>query len=102
MATDSEIARLRRMTDLAADDEVYTDELLGDLIDELGVEPASRSVWREKAASYAGMVDTTESGSSRALSQLYKHALEMAGSDDTTTEEPVTSGGSYTVEIERV
>ncbi len=101
MATESEIARLRRVTDLAANDAVYTDELLSALIDELGFEATAASIWKEKAASFAGLVDTTESGSSRSLSQLYKNALEMSGTVG-PAEEAVTSGGSFTVEIERL
>jgi hypothetical protein len=100
MATEAELARMRRMTDLDSADPVYTDEVLGGMIDEMGVEGASSAVWREKAAVYAGLVDTTESGSSRRLSQLHSQALAMAGgATDTDTG---TTGGSFTVEIERV
>lgn len=101
MATEDQIARLRRLTDLATDDEVYTDELLGGMIDDLGLDAAVTALWREKAASYAGMVDITESGSTRRLSQLHEQAMKMAGGID-TTDEGSTTGGSFTVEIERV
>lgn len=101
MATDTEIAMLRRMTDLAADDAVYTDSLLGGMIDDLGMEPASKQIWREKAASVAGLVDTTESGSSRALSKLRDAYLGMAESSETAIEETVVTR-SYTVGIDRV
>jgi hypothetical protein len=101
MASDSDIARLRRMTDLSDEDSVYTDQLLGAMIDELTFEAAAASVWREKAASYAALVDTTESGSSRRLSQLHDQAVRMAGVVGPVTEE-VTKGGSFTVGIERV
>jgi hypothetical protein len=101
MASDTDIARLRRATNLTADDEIYTDELLSGMIDDLGFETAASTIWREKAATYSGLVDTTESGSSRRLSQLQEQALKMAaglGGDDEVT----TTGGSFTVEIERV
>lgn len=99
MPTESEIASLRRATGLEADDETYTDELLDGILEDLGFDAAVKAIWREKAATYAGLVDMTESGSSRRLSQLSENALKIAGS--WTTEEEVT-GSSYTVEIERV
>lgn len=101
MASDTEIGMLRRMTALSEDDPVYTDSLLGGMIDDLGMEAAVAQVWREKAASVADLVDITESGSSRSLSALRKGYLEMAEAgkaDDTTT----SGGRSFTVEIERV
>lgn len=39
---------------------------------------AARDIWIMKAASYAEMVDITESGSSRSLGDLHKQALTMA------------------------
>lgn len=80
MASTDELAALRRATALDPSDTVYTDELLSDLIDSLGsLSAAAAQVWREKAAATAGMVDTTESGSSRKMSDLHKNALEIAG-----------------------
>lgn len=40
---------------------------------------ATATLWRRKAGIYAGLVDTSESGSSRKLSDLHKHALAMVG-----------------------
>lgn len=100
MASQETIDRLRRMTDLAADDPFYTDELLSDMIDELDLDGASRQIWREKAASVSSLVDITESGSSRSLSQLRKAYLEMAGDD--AEEDTGVGQGSFTIGIERV
>lgn len=100
MASEAEVARLRRITDLSADDEIYTDTLLGQLIDDLGMESAASTVWKEKAAGLAGLVDTTESGSSRRLSQLYDQALKM-GSAFTPPDPTPAGASSFTVEIER-
>jgi hypothetical protein len=98
VASDTEIAQLRRMTALDPDDAIYTDTLLGGMIDDLGIDPTAKQIWREKAAAAAGLVDITESGSSRALSALRKGYLEMAEAVD-----PVAAGKqSYTVGIERV
>jgi hypothetical protein len=99
MATDAQIDRMRRVTALTEDDETYTDSLLGGMIDDLGFEAAAAQVWREKAAGVAAMVDTTESGSSRRLSQLRDAYEAMAG---TVAPPAVTGKRSYTVEIERV
>lgn len=99
MATQDQIDQLRRMTALSEDDEVYTDSLLGGFIDDLGMDPAIAQVWKEKAAAAAGYVDTTESGSSRRLSQMRDGFLAMAKA---TTPEVVDTRRSYTVEIERV
>ena len=99
MASESDIAALRRATALDPADPVYTDSLLGGMIDDLGFEAASAQIWREKAAAVAGLVDTSESGSSRALSQLRSGYLDMASAVDPGT---VVPGGSYTVGIDRV
>lgn len=101
MATADEIARFRRAADIPIDDAVYTDSVIDGMIEDLGFNPAVGQVWSEKAASYAGLVDTTESGSSRRLSQLHEQAIRMRGvfnPDDSAT----GSGGSFVVEIERI
>lgn len=100
MATTEQVAALRRATALEEDDEVYTDTLLGGLIDDLGFEAAASTVWREKAASVAGLVDTTESGSSRRLSQLRDGYLAMAKAAQ--PDETGSGGYSFTVGVERV
>lgn len=98
MATVDQVARLRLLTDLPDDVTPYTDEYLSGLIDAYGMDAAASLLWKEKAAKYAGMVDMTESGSSRKLSQLREAALEMANGFEP---EPKTSG-SFTWPIERV
>lgn len=99
MADAPTIARFRRMTALLADDVIYTDSVIDGMIEDLGFEASVASVWREKAAGVAGLVDTTESGSSRKLSQLREAYLDMGGVIGGDAE---AGGGSYTVEIERV
>lgn len=99
MADAATIARFRRATDLAADDPIYTDAVIDGMIEDLGFETAAATVWREKAAAVSTMVDTTESGSSRRLSQLKDAYLGMASAVDPALE---SGKGSYTVEIERV
>lgn len=101
MASIDDVAKLRRMTALEAADPVYTDSLLGGMIDDLGFEAAAAQVWSEKAAAAATLVDTTESGSTRRLSQLQEHALKMRQqfAPDPTDD---TAGRSFTVGVERV
>lgn len=99
MADAATLARFRRSTALETDDAIYTDAVIDGMIEDLGFETAAAAVWREKAASVAGLVDTTESGSSRRLSQLREAYLGMGGAVGPVE---TTTGGSYTVEIERV
>jgi hypothetical protein len=107
MASADELGALRRATDTTTADPVYTDGLVGPLIDSLGVNGAAAVIWREKAAKYASMVNTTEAGSSRSMSDLYTHAMEMAAmytrlaaEEEIPIIDPV--GYTYTTEIERV
>lgn len=102
MATMDELAALRRATNIAPDDDVYTDELMSGIIDELGtVAAAAAAIWRERAGTYAGMVDTTESGSSRKLSDLHKNALEVAAGFESVAVVTTNPRRSFTVPVER-
>jgi hypothetical protein len=80
MATTTELDELRALTDVAANDAVFTPPILSGLIDEMGMNAAAASVWRRKAASYSSLVDVSESGSSRSMSQLFKNASAQAES----------------------
>lgn len=105
MATDVQVAQLRRMTAISEDDETYTGDLLGRMIDDLGsLELAASTIWGEKAAVAAGMVDMTESGSSRSFGDLYAQALAMKKAFEPVAADPdlPPSGGSFTVGMERV
>jgi hypothetical protein len=102
MATETEVLSLRRATGLDTNDPTYTYEVLAGIIDDLGsVEAAAGAVWTEKAASFAGVVDTTESGSTRRLSQLHQQALAMRQTFVPSPDDE-TEGRSFTVGIERV
>ena len=89
MATTDDVARLRRLTNEPTT-ATYSDLVFSGMIDTAGsVDAAATEVWREKAASYAGLVDTTEGSSSRKMSQLRDAALKMAeiyGETNTTVE----------------
>lgn len=102
MATLADIATVHRMTGTTADDAVYTDSVIGTYIDNLGSnEAAAGAIWGEKAAAASGLVDVSESGSSRSLSQLQANALKMQQhyTPDASAEPPAK--GSFTVQITR-
>lgn len=77
MATPQDIAMVRRNTNEPTT-ESYTDDEIGDYVDAAGVSVATVIIWRQKAATYAELVDVSEAGASRKFSDLHKHALSMA------------------------
>lgn len=81
MASSDAIAALRRLID-EPDATLYTDMVLSTRIDGAAgdIRTVAAEIWREKAASYASLVDITEAGSSRKNSQLYVNAIAMAKS----------------------
>lgn len=89
MATATDIASVRRITNGA---EGYSDLQLDELFTAGMTErQIAHRIWNEIAASSAALVDVSESGSSRSLSQAHKNALTMAAqfapeADDTFVE----------------
>lgn len=61
-------------------DETYGDSFINDLFQVNGqsIYGAAAALWEVKASSFASLVDVSEAGSSRKLSDLRKNALEMA------------------------
>jgi hypothetical protein len=107
MAELEDIARLRRLIGEPNSVEPWTDETLAGIIDDNDdLNSAALEVWEAKASSAASMVDTTESGSSRKMSQLHEQALKMIAYYRNLVappEQPVDLGGyAYTLPIERV
>lgn len=81
MATAEQITTLRRMIDdPAGADQIYSDLSLSALIDQAegDLDATAAELWQEKAASFSRLVDVSEAGSSRKMSDLYKNALTMA------------------------
>jgi hypothetical protein len=82
MATTEEIQQLRGLT-AEPDSTTFSDEALTSMIDQVSDQAgdyillAAASVWDQKAAMLAGMVDVSESGSSRKNSDLFKNANAM-------------------------
>ena len=75
MATEEQIARLRRMTG-ETDSTAYTNTELEQMINEHAgdLNIAASRVWGEKASDYADLVNMSEAGSSRSNSDLFAHA----------------------------
>lgn len=79
-----QLAQLRRMIDEADDAGGYTDDILRALAEAYFVNGAydlrriAGSVWEEKATQAAELVNTSESGSSRSMSQVFDHYMALA------------------------
>jgi hypothetical protein len=106
MAEAVDIARLRRLIGEAEDTEPWTDAVLAAIIDDaIDLNTAALEVWESKAAEFASFVDTTESGSSRRMSQMHEQALKMVahyrGLADPVVQ-PDLGGFAYVIPIERV
>lgn len=80
MSDNDDYLRLRRMTGETQDKINYTDADLDILIlaSAGNLNVAAASIWREKAAGYADLVDISEAGSSRKNSDLYNRAQAQA------------------------
>ena len=78
MASEADIDAVRDNTNEPKDTSEFTDEEIGALIDEYGVDVASATIWQRKAATYADLVDVTEAGATHKFSDLHKSALEFS------------------------
>lgn len=57
----------------------FSDEMLrAALVDHGSIPAAAQALWTVKAAKFSGLVDVSESGSSRKMSDLHKNALAMS------------------------
>jgi hypothetical protein len=78
VATAEERNRLREYINEPNDSDGWTDTRLDGYIDDAtNLFNAAALIWGVKAATYAGLVDVSESGSSRSLSGLLKQAQAM-------------------------
>lgn len=107
MAEEADIVRLRLLIGEPDDAAPWTDSVLAGIIDgAVDLNTAALEIWEAKAASAASMVDTTESGSSRRMSQLHDQYLKMVAYykrlTTPDTEPSDMDGYAYTTPIERV
>lgn len=76
MATQEEIAMLVLVVGGAND---FTEPQLGEIFDAASdMDEAAAVVWEIRAGKYHGLVNISESGSSRNLGDMHKNALAMA------------------------
>jgi hypothetical protein len=75
MANPDQIAILRTRVG-----EGFSDIELGAILDRFkgDMDLATAEVWEIRAGQYSALVDMSESGSSRSMSQMYKNAIELA------------------------
>lgn len=79
MATPEQVAALRLLIAEPDDAEPYTDAALSLRLDaDADSNVTAYSIWTEKAASWAGLADISEGGSSRKQGDLHEQALAMA------------------------
>jgi hypothetical protein len=96
MATAAERARVRQILNEPDDSNGWTDDRIDQLLEETSnpdgtfdFRSASASGWEQIAAGYTSLVNVTENGSSRSMSQQFDHAMAMAkmfgstGTDET-------------------
>lgn len=83
--TDTELAYIRELIDEPTAAEGWTDQRLQDLAvaglqtdGTYDTRAIAGAVWESKAASYVGLVNVTESGSSRSMGEKFDHAVIMA------------------------
>jgi len=100
MASPEQIAEVRANTGEEAKSS-FSDTVLDDLINIHGVTRASAIVWERKAAEWAELVNTSEAGASRSLSDLSKNALGMATLWNTKVASTSTTKATRTRRITR-
>ena len=102
MASPEDIAKLRLLIGEPDDSNGWTDEKLADIIDaSSSLNDAASKVWVSKAGTYSSLVDVSESGSSRKLSDMHRNALTMAEYFKDAEEASVPAPTSYPV-IQRI
>lgn len=73
MATPQEIVELRLEIQEPNNVAPWTDDFLTGMIDSYGVTEAAHKIWISKRNAVADLVDISEGGSSRKMSQLYEN-----------------------------
>lgn len=100
MASASDIAIVRRNVNESTD-VTFDDAYLSGLIDTHGVAGASAIIWREKAARFAELVNTSEAGASHSYSDLHKAALTMSKTYDAEATE-IVAPVAYGIRVRRI
>lgn len=99
MANVEDVLLVKRNTDSGGG---WTDEQIASALDSgLSVRAVTHEIWTSVAAQSALLVDVSESGSSRKLSDLHKNALTMAKHYEETPAEAILSDRPTTRKITR-
>lgn len=77
MATPQQIAELRIDIQELEDTEPYTDEFLSGMLDAYGENLTKIKIWTAKRNAVAALVDISEGGSSRKMSQLFDNYAKI-------------------------
>lgn len=77
MATPEDIALVRLFADEPTQDN-WDDATISSSIDDVGVDSTVLTIWREKQARFSKLVDVSEAGASRKMSQAFAHAEKMS------------------------
>lgn len=93
MATQLQITELRIEVKELADAEPYTDAFLGELIDAHGIPESAHKIWIAKRNAVASLVDISEGGSSRKMSQLFDNYDKIVKGYESGGGEGVDSDG---------
>jgi len=98
VATPEQVAEVRENT---AEPEAkrFEDSYIEELIDSQGLNGASATIWRKKAASFAQLVDVEEAGSAHKFSQLHKNALAQVEVFEALPDEGVVADTGGRVKI---
>lgn len=86
MATPQQIVELRFEVKEPDNIEPYTDQFLSDMLDTYGASGSAQRVWIAKRNAVANLVDITEGGSSRKMSQLFDNYEKIVNSYQATPE----------------
>lgn len=77
MASASDITEVRSNTGFSDNEDPWTDEVLGALIDGGSVAGATAHIWAQKVVEASELVDVTEAGASHKFSDIFKNAAAM-------------------------
>ena len=94
MATADDVELLKRLGSAAHEN--YNDVALGVMIDTLTMNGAAAQLWRETASSTTQLVDVSESGSSRKMSDVHKNAVAMADYYQSLADKAAETAGNVT------
>lgn len=89
MATAQQIAEVRANVQEPDNTEPFTDDFIGGLIDAYGVTDSEHKIWIAKRNRVAALVDISEGGSSRKMSQVFDQYSKIVAGYESDPDNPV-------------